>query len=128
MRIGKLRMGRLAMVTANGGFMICFVNDTTTTELSTLSLRNALPVCHTWLDASGQYGPAVIDGTRGDGVTIGSDGDETIDGRGGNDPICGGPRNDPRSGAPAWDAGLHGGNGGHHLRALNGHTATLSPR
>src|SRR5258707_8117949 len=124
MRIGKLRMGRLAMVTANGGFMICFVNDTTTTELSTLSLRNALPVCHTWLDASGQYGPAVIDGTKGDDVIIGSDGDPTIHSRGGHDFVCGGTGNDPIS-VEGGNSLARGDTGHANPTALHLHTLTL---
>ena len=31
------------------------------------------PASHTWLDASGQYGPALIDGTDGDDVIIAAD-------------------------------------------------------
>ena len=44
------------------------------------------------LDASGQPGPALLDGTHGADVIIGSDGGhDVIDGNGGNDVVCGGP-------------------------------------
>src|SRR5258708_12656852 len=89
MRITKVSFGRVAMVTATGGFMmgLAFLNSGTAHAIG--GLCNGRPASHTWLDASGQYGPAVIDGTRGDDVIVGSDGDDTIDGRGGNDFICG---------------------------------------
>jgi len=59
---------------------------------------------HSWLDASGQPGPAIIDGTRGNDVIIGTNGDDTINGRGGNDVICAGPGNDSITVGPGGNA------------------------
>src|SRR5258705_378224 len=64
-------------------------------------LCNGAPASHSWLDASGQPGPTLIDGTDGDDTIVGSDGD---------DNIAGGPRHDAISGRPA--AGSPGGGGG----------------
>ena len=65
-------------------------------------------------DASGQPGPAILDGTgRGD-VMIGSEGDDTIDGAGGDDRICGGNGNDSLTGGPGADT-LSGGGGNDSL-------------
>lgn len=75
------------------------------------ALCNGRPASRTWLDASGQPGPAVLDGTRGNDVMIGSDGDDTIDGRGGNDTICGGPGNDSITVGPGGKSFVDGGMG-----------------
>ena len=83
-------------------------------------LCNGQPASHTWLDASGQPGPAILDGTGHDDTIIGSDGDDVIDGRGGDDFICGAAGNDSITGGSGDDA-LRGdtgdddvdGNGGH---------------
>jgi Ca2+-binding RTX toxin-like protein len=82
------------MVTATSGFMVglAFLNGGAAQSIG--GLCNGRPASHTWLDASGQPGPAIIEGTRGDDVIIGSYGDDTIDGRSGNDTICGGGGND----------------------------------
>ena len=76
------KAGRLALTVATGGFMLgmAFLNGGGAHAIG--GLCNGEPATHTWLDASGQYGPAVIDGTKGDDTIIGSDGDDTIDGRG----------------------------------------------
>src|SRR5438445_1699310 len=50
------------------------------------------------LDASGQPGPAFIDGTRHDDVIVGSLGDDIIDGGPGDDVICGSDGNDDITG------------------------------
>ena len=70
MRLTKLTVGRLAMVTATGGFMmgIALLNSGGAHAIG--GLCNGRPASHTWLDASGQYGPAVLDGTKGDDVLI----------------------------------------------------------
>src|SRR6266478_6060678 len=118
MRITKLRMGRLAMATATGGFMmgVAFLNSGTAHAIG--GLCNGRPASHTWLDASGQYGPAVIDGTRGSDVIVGSDGDDTIDGRGGNDMICGGPGNDSITVGPGGDSVVRGDTGDDNLSTV----------
>ena len=102
----KNRAARLAMVTTTAGFMVglAFLNGGQAHSIG--GLCNGRPASHTWLDASGQYGPAVIDGTKHDDVIIGSDGDDTIDGRGGNDTICGGPGNDSTAAAGVRQAGF----------------------
>src|SRR2546421_4822286 len=89
----RLGIGRLAMATALGGFMLgaAFLNSGSAHAIG--GLCNGRPASHTWLDASGQYGPAVIDGTQGDDVIVGSDGDDTLQGRGGHSILCGGPPN-----------------------------------
>jgi Ca2+-binding RTX toxin-like protein len=113
------------MVTASTGFMagLAFLNNGSAHAIG--GLCNGRPASHTWLDASGQYGPAVIDGTRGDDVIIGSDGDDTIDGRGGNDTICGGAGNDSISVGPGGDSVVRGDTGDDSLSALNVHSVTL---
>src|SRR5581483_2726337 len=72
------KVGRLAMAAATGGFMLgmAFLNSGGAHAIG--GLCNGEPASHTWLDASGQYGPAVLDGTKGDDTIIGSDGDDTI--------------------------------------------------
>jgi len=88
-------------------------------------LCNGLPATHTWLDASGQYGPGVIDGTKGDDVIIGSDGDDTIDGHGGDDFICGGAGNDSISDGGGMPF-LRGDTGDDDISAVDVDSATLS--
>src|SRR5438105_11594212 len=73
-------------------------------------LCNGQAASHSWLNASGQRGPALIDGTPKNDVIIGSDGDDTINGKGGDDVICGEGGNDSISGGPGNDT-LRG-NGG----------------
>ena len=102
----RLGIGRLAMATALGGFMLgaAFLNSGGAHAIG--GLCNGRPASHTWLDASGQYGPALIDGTRGNDVIVGSDGDDTIDGRGGNDTVCGAAGNDSISVGPGGNVHL----------------------
>ena len=66
-------------------------------------LCNGQEAMHPWLNASGQKGPALIDGTDKDDVIIGSNGDDTINGKGGDDVICGEAGNDSISGGPGND-------------------------
>src|SRR6267143_3141827 len=117
----RKNVGRLAMVTASTGFMagLAFLNSGSAHAIG--GLCNGRPASHTWLDASGQYGPAVIDGTKGDDVIVGSDGDDTIDGRGGNDFICGGAGNDSIS-VEGGNSLVRGDTGDDSLSAFNVHS------
>src|SRR5207237_9423427 len=98
------RAGRAAMATTTLGFMVglAFLNAGSAHSIG--GLCNGRPASHTWLDASGQPGPALLDGTGKDDTIVGSDGDDTIDGRAGNDVICGGPGHDSISGGSGGDA------------------------
>jgi Ca2+-binding RTX toxin-like protein len=71
--------------------------------LSVNGLCNGQEASHDWLNASGQPGPALIDGTGKDDVIIGSEGDDTINGKGGDDVICGQRGNDSINGGPGND-------------------------
>ena len=68
----KNKAARLAMVTTTAGFMVglAFLNGGTAQSIG--GLCNGQPASHTWLDASGQYGPALLDGTDHDDTIIGS--------------------------------------------------------
>jgi Ca2+-binding RTX toxin-like protein len=93
----RRKAGRLAMVTATAGFMVGAALLNSGGAHSIGGLCNGRPASHTWLDASGQYGPALIDGTDHDDVIIGSDGDDVIHGHGGDtgdDYLDGGPGRD----------------------------------
>ncbi|HEV7864088.1 MAG TPA: hypothetical protein VGR20_15360, partial [Acidimicrobiia bacterium] len=94
----RQKTGRLALVTASTGFMVglAFLNGGTAHSIG--GLCNGTPASHTWLDASGQYGPALLDGTNGDDTIVGSDGDDTIDARGGDDVVCGAAGDDSIAG------------------------------
>jgi Ca2+-binding RTX toxin-like protein len=113
----KRKVGRLAVITATGGFMAGVAMLTGGGAHAIGGLCNGRPASHTWLDASGQPGPAVIDGTRGDDVIVGSDGDDTIDGRGGSDFICGGPGNDSISVGPGGNSIVRGDSGDDSISA-----------
>src|SRR5205085_5560352 len=89
-------------------------------------LCNGRPASRTWLDASGQPGPALIDGTKGSDVIIGSDGDDTIDGRGGNDTICGAAGNDDISVGPGGSSVVRGDIGDDDLSADNVQRVTMT--
>jgi len=125
MRHATSKAGRLAMVTATGAFMmgIALLNGGGAHAIG--GLCNGEPASHTWLDASGQPGPAVLDGTKRDDTIIGSDGDDTIDGRGGNDFVCGGPGNDSISVGPGGNSIARGDTGDDDVTANNVHSATL---
>src|SRR3954452_13338392 len=88
------RAGRAAMAMSTLGFMVglAFLNAGPAQSIG--GLCNGQPASHTWLDASGQPGPAILDGTGHGDTIIGSDGDDTIDGRGGDDVICAADGND----------------------------------
>ena len=84
------------------------------------------PASHPWLDASGQPGPTILEGTKADEVIIGSDGDDTIYGNGGNDIICGGPGNDNLNAGPGGDSVLDGGPGDDSLGTVGTvHSVTM---
>ena len=98
------KMGRLALITATSGFMvgIALLNGGSSNAIG--GLCNGRPASHTWLDASGQYGPALIDGTNGDDDIVGSDGDDTIDAGAGDDVVCGAAGDDTIAGGAGNDA------------------------
>lgn len=84
-------VGRLAITAATTGFLVGLT-----------LLNGGSPTSHTWLDASGQYGPALLDGTDGDDVIVGSDGDNVIDAADGPDFVCG--RAVTTTSPAAWEA------------------------
>jgi Ca2+-binding RTX toxin-like protein len=98
------KLGRLALMTATTGFMVgvALLNSGSSNAIG--GLCNGRPASHTWLDASGQYGPALIDGTDDDDVLIGSDGDDTISAGAGDDFVCGAAGDDSISGDEGDDA------------------------
>ena len=100
----RQKTGRLALVTASTGFVVglAFLNGGSSHAIG--GLCNGRPASHTWLDASGQYGPALIDGTDDDDVIVGSDGDDTISGGEGDDVICGAAGDDSIAGDSGGDA------------------------
>jgi len=106
MNVHSLRQktGRLALVTASTGFAVglAFLNNGTAHAIG--GLCNGRPASHTWLDASGQYGPALIDGTNKADTIIGSDGDDTIDAGAGDDVVCGAAGDDSIEGGSGNDA------------------------
>src|SRR5919112_5068816 len=98
------RLGLLPLITATTGFMVgvALLNGGSSNAIG--GLCNGRPASHTWLDASGQYGPALIDGTNHDDDIIGSDGDDTIDAGGGDDVVCGAAGDDSIAGGRGDDA------------------------
>ena len=84
------RAGRLALVTMTTGVFAGLALLNAGSAQSIGGLCNGQPASATWLDASGQYGPALIDGTDHDDTILGSDGDDHIDAGGGDDVVCGG--------------------------------------
>src|SRR4051812_29416910 len=98
------KLGRLALITATTGFMVgvALLNGGTSNAIG--GLCNGRPASHTWLDASRQYGPALIDGTDHDDDIIGSGGDDTIDAGDGDDVVCGAAGDDSISGGDGGDA------------------------
>src|SRR5439155_24745955 len=111
---------------ASGGFLVGLALLNTGGAHAIGGLCNGEPASHTWLDASGQYGPAVLDGTKGDDTIIGSDGDDTNDGRGGNDFVCGTAGNASISVGPGGNSVVRGDTGDDTLSALDVHSVTLS--
>src|SRR5436305_4703053 len=124
MRIRRSKPGRLALFTASGPSLVGFALMDAGGAQAIGGLCNGQPASHTWLDASGQYGPAIIDGTKGDDTIVGSDGDDTIDGRGGNDFICGAPGNDSIS-VEGGNSVVRGDTGDDDLTANDVNSATL---
>jgi len=104
------KMGRLALITASTGFMVGVALLNTGLSNAIGGLCNGRPASHTWLDASGQYGPALLDGTNKDDVIIGSDGDDIIDAGPGDDVVCG----------AAGDDSIYGGTGDDAIRGDTG--------
>ena len=103
-------VGRLALTTATAGFLVglALLNGGSSNAIG--GLCNGAPASHTWLDASGQYGPALIDGTDGDDDIIGSDGDDIIDAGAGEDVVCGAAGDDDIAGGDGGDV-IHGDTG-----------------
>jgi Ca2+-binding RTX toxin-like protein len=97
------KVGRLALTTAMAGFLagLALLNGGTSNAIG--GLCNGRPASHTWLDASGQYGPALIDGTNDDDDIIGSDGDDIIDAGDGDDVVCGAAGDDDIAGGDGHD-------------------------
>jgi Ca2+-binding RTX toxin-like protein len=106
MNVHSLRhkTGRLALVTTSTAFVVglAFLNGGSSQAIG--GLCNGRPASHTWLDASGQYGPALIEGTDDDDTIVGSDGDDTIDAGAGDDFICGAAGDDSIAGGDGDDA------------------------
>jgi len=125
MKVDRLRIRRLTTVAATVAFMtgVALLNSGGAHAIG--GLCNGRPASRTWLDASGQPGPALIDGTHGNDVIIGSEGDDTIDGRGGNDTICGGAGNDSISVGPGGNSVVRGDAGDDDISAANVHSVTL---
>ena len=98
------KTGRFAGVTALTGFLVglALLNGGASNAIG--GLCNGFPASHTWLDASGQYGPALIDGTDDQDVIIGSDGDDTIDAHDGDDFVCGAAGDDSIAAGDGDDA------------------------
>jgi len=116
----KNKAGRLAMVTTTAGFMVGLALLNGGSAQSIGGLCNGQPASHTWLDASGQYGPALLDGTDHDDTIIGSDGDDTIDARDGEDVVCGAAGDDSIAGGRGDDA-IRGDTGDDDLDGGSGH-------
>jgi Ca2+-binding RTX toxin-like protein len=95
--------GRMALGTAMTGFLVAVVSLNGGSSNAIGGLCNGASASHTWLDASGQYGPTLLDGTDGDDVIVGSDGDDIIDAGDGLDYVCGGPGDDDIDGGPGGD-------------------------
>ena len=77
MQVGTLiknKAGRLVVVGATSVFAVGVGFLSSGTAHAIGGLCNGQPASHTWLDASGQYGPALLDGTNGDDTIVGSDG------------------------------------------------------
>jgi Ca2+-binding RTX toxin-like protein len=113
------KMGRLALMTATTGFLVgvALLNSGTSNAIG--GLCNGAPASHTWLDASGQYGPALIDGTDDDDNIVGSDGDDTIDAGDGFDYVCGMAGDDSIAGGAGGDV-IRGGTGDDDLDGGDG--------
>ena len=98
------KVGRLALMTATTGLWSASRSSTAGRPTPSAGSVTAAPASHTWLAASGQYGPALIDGTSHDDDIIGSDGDDTIDAGPGDDVVCGAAGDDSIAGGKGDDA------------------------
>jgi Ca2+-binding RTX toxin-like protein len=105
------KTGRLALVAITAGFLagVALLNGGSAQSIG--GLCNGRPASHTWLDASGQYGPSLLDGTDDDDIIIGSDGDDHIDAGDGDDVVCGATGHNHIHGGPGDDALLGGPDG-----------------
>ncbi len=102
------KSGRFALVTTTTGFFVGLALLNGGSAQSIGGLCTGQPASATWLDASGQYGPSLIDGTDHGDVIIGSDGDDHIDAAGGDDVVCGGGGHNDVHGGDGDDALLGG--------------------
>ena len=107
------KAGRLALATTTAGFLVGVALLNGGSAQSIGGLCNGQPASATWLDASGQYGPALIDGTDHDDVIVGSDGDDHIDAGHGDDLVCGGAGHNDIHGGEGDDAILGGADDDH---------------
>jgi Ca2+-binding RTX toxin-like protein len=110
MNLFNARRRRAPVVLATALFATGLGLMSNTSAQSIGGLCNGLPASHTWLDASGQPGPTLIDGTDDDDVIVGSDGDDNIAAGDGDDVVCGGPGDDSLDGDDGDDA-IYGGTG-----------------
>jgi Ca2+-binding RTX toxin-like protein len=110
-RSARLTAGRFAVGAAAAGLTLGVTLLNGGVAHAVGALCDGRPASRPSLDASGQPGPSVMEGTRRADVIIGSDGDDTIDGRGGNDVICGGPGDDTINVGPGGNAYVDGGPG-----------------
>ncbi|HYH52099.1 MAG TPA: hypothetical protein VEG38_21360 [Acidimicrobiia bacterium] len=119
-----LKARRIALVTTTAGFLAgaALLNGGAAHSIG--GLCNGQPASATWLDASGQYGPALIDGTDHDDTIIGSDGDDHIDAGGGDDVVCGAAGHNHIHGGDGDDA-LIGSSDHDHLDGGHGHDTVV---
>jgi len=118
------RLRRLAVLTTTAAWLGGVMLLSTGPAHAIGGLCNGRPASHTWLDASYQPGPALLEGTDHDDVIVGSDGDDRIDGYAGDDMICGGPGNDHIDGGPGDDA-IRGDTGDDHVNGGPGNDTVV---
>ena len=122
--MNRRKLSRVALASTTTGFVLglAFLNGGPAQAIG--GLCNGTPASHTWMDASGQYGPSLIDGTDGDDVIVGSDGDDRIDAGSGDDVVCGGPGHNHIHGGPGNDV-LLGFSDHDHLDGGEGHDTVV---
>jgi Ca2+-binding RTX toxin-like protein len=122
--MNRRTLSRIAVASTTTGFALglTFLNGGAAQAIG--GLCNGMPASHTWLDASGQYGPSLIDGTDDDDIIVGSDGDDRIDAGAGDDMVCGGPGHNHIHGGPGDDV-LVGAADHDHLDGGEGHDTVL---
>ena len=108
-RFFRWKAARLASIASLAVWGVAVLNPSAAQSIG--GLCEGRPASHPWLDASGQTGPSLIEGTKGDDVIVGGDGDDRIFGGGGNDIMCGGPGDDSLNAGPGGDSVENGGLG-----------------